>query len=353
MNGRQLTVFMGYYDYGYGYPPYVSVAQKKARNMKSLEKLKKNDPGVSPVIVEGRRIARTWWGKAWNVNLESYADYSNRIGRGRSYVCQGAVLDLKIFPGKVSALVQGSGPKPYKIDISIQPLSKSIWDSVTKACEGRIDSLQELLDGKFPKALAGLFTAHGKGLFPAPKEISLKCSCPDWATMCKHVAAVLYGIGARLDQDPSLFFVLRNVNIGDLVSKAIAQKTQTLLKKSGKKSGRVIDENDISGMFGIEMDDGPAAGKGSEAKPKAGAIETTKAGGKKKGRGRPKKAEAVAITMKAVKVDKKVKTDKTVKVDKAVKKAKPVDNKKTAVKRKTPESIEVLKKKRGRPRKHL
>lgn len=115
--------------------------------------------------------------------------------------------------------------------------------------------MQELIEGRFPKTLDELFTAKGKGLFPAPKEISLNCSCPDWANMCKHVAAVLYGVGARLDENPGLFFVLRNVNIDELVSKAISQKSETLLKKSGRKSKRTIDNDDISAIFGIDMDE--------------------------------------------------------------------------------------------------
>jgi len=240
----------------YGFSEYVPVAQKKARAQKSLEKLRKSNPDIAPIIINGRKLARTWWGIAWNGNLESYSDYSNRIGRGRSYARQGAVLDLKITPGKIAALVQGSESKPYQINITIEPLSKNIWEAITKACEGKIDSLQELIDGKFPKALGELFTVQGKGLFPSPKEIYLNCSCPDWANMCKHVAAVLYGVGARLDENPALFFVLRNVNIDELVSKAIAQKSETLLKKSSRRSGRVIDDGDISAMFGIEMETG-------------------------------------------------------------------------------------------------
>ncbi len=238
----------------YGYPKYVTVAEKRAKAQKSLEKLRSKNSDIVPVILDGSKLARTWWGKAWNGNLESYSDYANRIGRGRSYVRHGAVLDLKITPGKITALVQGSETKPYRIEIAIQALGKTTWEAITKACEGKIDSLQELIEGKFPKALADLFTVQGKGLFPAPKEISLSCSCPDWATMCKHVAAALYGAGARLDENPELFFVLRSVNIDDLVSKAIAQKSETLLKKSGRKSGRVIDHDDISAMFGIEME---------------------------------------------------------------------------------------------------
>ena len=242
-------------SYDYGFPEYVTVAEKKARNQKAIEKLRKKDSGIEPVVIIGRKLARTWWGKAWNDNLERYSDYSNRIGRGSSYVRHGAVLDLKITPGKITALVQGSGRKPYQIDITIQQLSKSTWDTITKACEGKIESLQELIEGRFPKALDELFTAKGKGLFPAPKEISLNCSCPDWANMCKHVAAVLYGVGARLDENPGLFFVLRNVNIDELVSKAISQKSEMLLKKSGRKSSRVMDNDDISTMFGINMEE--------------------------------------------------------------------------------------------------
>ncbi|MHB1629392.1 MAG: SWIM zinc finger family protein [Bacilli bacterium] len=256
----------------YGYPKYVTVTEKRAKAQKSLEKLRSKNSDIVPVILDGSRLARTWWGKAWNDNLESYSDYANRIGRGRSYVRHGAVLDLKITPGKIAALVQGSETKPYRIEIAIQALGKSTWETITKACEGKIDSLQELIDGKFPKALADLFTVQGKGLFPAPKEISLSCSCPDWATMCKHVAAALYGAGARLDENPELFFVLRNVKIDDLVSKAIAQKSETLLKKSGRKSDRVLERDDISAMFGIEME---------EEDEKASQTAVTKEGGAK------------------------------------------------------------------------
>ena len=239
----------------YGFPQYVSVAEKKERNRKAAEKLKKKNPGMAPVTINGRKLASTWWGKAWNDNLESYSDYANRMGRGRSYIRHGAILDLQIASGKISALVQGSERKPYEIGIYINPLDKSAWDKIVSACEGKIESLQELTEGKFPKALDELFTAKGKGLFPSPKEIRLNCSCPDYASMCKHVAAALYGVGARLDENPALFFTLRNVNIDELITKTIVQKSETLLKKSAKKSRRVIESDDISAMFGIEMED--------------------------------------------------------------------------------------------------
>ena len=241
---------MGFYG---GFQPYVPVAEKRKNAEKAVEKLKKKNSDISPVVITGRNLVKNWWGKSWNKNLESYADYSNRISRGRSYVRNGAVLDLKIAEGNIIALVQGSGSKPYKVEISIKPLLKNAWEDIINQCSGTIQSIEELVEGKFPKALEDLFTAKGKGLFPSPQEITLNCSCPDWAIMCKHVSAVLYGVGARLDDNPELFFVLRKVNINDLISEAINKKTQGLLEKSKVKGRRVIEETDISDMFGIDL----------------------------------------------------------------------------------------------------
>ena len=238
----------------WSYPAYVSVAQKRAKAEKKLKQLQKKNPHLHPIVIEGSAIAVTWWGKAWNRNLESYADYSNRIGRGRSYVRHRAVLDLQIKEGKVESLVQGSRSKPYSVTIRIKAMGKENWNAMKAASQGKLDSLQELLAGKFPKGLAEVFTTQGKGLFPSPKEIDFHCSCPDWASMCKHVAATLYGIGVRLDQDPELFFALRQVKMKDLVSEAVEGKTRELLKKAGKKSARVIDDSELADVFGIEME---------------------------------------------------------------------------------------------------
>jgi uncharacterized Zn finger protein len=238
------------------FPEYVPVAERRKQAQKSVEKLKKKHPNIAPVIITGRKITKTWWGKSWCDNLERYSDYANRIDRGRSYVRNGAVLDLQVVQGKISALVQGSGSKPYQVHITIKPLSKGVWEDIIKNCSGKMDSLQELLEGKFPQALSDLFTAKGTGLFPAPKEITLQCSCPDSARMCKHVAAVLYGVGARLDEDTALFFVLREVKVEELISESISKKSQALLEKSKTKGRRVIDDADISGVFGIDMETG-------------------------------------------------------------------------------------------------
>ena len=243
---------MGYWEY---YPPYVSVAEKKAKAARKLEQLKKKKPDIKPILIEGREIARTWWGKSWNLNLERYADYSNRIGRGRSYVRHGAVVDLQIDSGKIESLVQGTRSKPYSVIIKIKTINKKIWQEIKTACEGKLDSLQELLAGKFPKAMSEIFMARGKGLFPSPKEIEFSCSCPDWAYMCKHVAATLYGIGTRLDEEPGLFFKLRKAGMKDLITQAVEDKTRKLLKKAKKKTARVIAESDLADVFGIDMEE--------------------------------------------------------------------------------------------------
>ena len=275
----------------WSYPRYVSVAEKRAKALKKLKQLKKKNPHINPIVIEGTAIARTWWGKAWNKNLESYADYSNRIGRGRSYARHGAVLDLQIRSGKVDSLVQGSESRPYSVTIRIKAMNKKTWRGIKSASEGKLDSLQELLAGKFPKVLGEVFTIQGKGLFPSPKEIDFDCSCPDWASMCKHVAATLYGIGARLDQDPGLFFKLRQVKMKDLVSEAVEGKTRELLKKARKKTARVIADSDLADVFGIDMEI-PVAPK--TKRKKIG----QKAGGTKKPP-KPKTAKVKALPGKA------------------------------------------------------
>ncbi|URZ00287.1 SWIM zinc finger family protein [Clostridium felsineum] len=238
---------MGYY----GYYEYVSVSERKEKAKKSLEKLKKTRPNISPVIIPGRSIAVKWWGKAWNVNLESYADYSNRIGRGKSYVRNGAVLDLQIKEGRVEALVQGSGSKPYNVEIIIDKLNKTKWKNITEICNGKIDTMETLLLGEFPNEFNQLFSDSSNGLFPSSKEIHFKCSCPDSAKMCKHIAAALYGIGARLDENPILFFRLREIDFQELLKKSMEEKMQSMLKNANKKSERTIDDGDVFDLFGI------------------------------------------------------------------------------------------------------
>ena len=268
----------------WGYPRYVSVAEKRAKAAKKLKQLKKKRPDIKPVVIDGRTLAQTWWGKSWNKNLERYADYSNRIGRGRSYLRHGAVLDLKIDSGKVTALVQGSDTKPYEVIITIKAITPANWASIKKQCQGQLRSLQDLLAGSFPKALEEIFFAEGEGLFPTPKEISFDCSCPDWASMCKHIAAALYGVGTRFDEEPSLFFKLRGAETKDLIARAVEDKTAELLQRTKKKSPKVIEDADLSDIFGIDLDIKLdfAKNRTSEVKAKIKTQAKTKAGKIKK-----------------------------------------------------------------------
>lgn len=237
----------------YGYPKYVSVAEREEKALQTVAKLKKSRPDLAPVSLQNNSLARTWWAKAWNKNLESYADYAYRIGRGRSYVRHRAVVHLKLETGRIEALVQGSERLPYEVQVHIKPLAKETWSALVDSCAGQIDSLAELIEGRFPKALSELFTSKGSGLFPTPEEIRMSCSCPDGAHMCKHVAAAMYSIGVRLDENPNLLFSLRGVEIEALISTAISEKSERMLKKSGRRSARVLDD-DVSSLFGIELE---------------------------------------------------------------------------------------------------
>jgi len=268
-----------------GFPQYIPVAQRRARAQKKLSRLLKKNPDMKPVIIEGRNLAYTWWGKAWNRNLEEYADYANRMGRGRSYARHRAVLDLQIQPGCVTALVQGSVSKPYKVSVSIEPVSSFVWERMKRECAGRIDSLRTLLGGKFPEGLRELFMSQGEGLFPSPREIRFSCSCPDWASMCKHVAATLYGVGARLDEDPALFFTLRQVNMGDLVAETLADTTRRLLEPAEQAGGDILESDGLSDLFGIDLETEEGAPEASKepvpAKPSPETKGASKSGKKK------------------------------------------------------------------------
>lgn len=234
--------------YDYGWKPYVTVAARKRRAEQQKAKLLKAKGQVNPVRCEGWAVAKTFWGKAWCQNLERYSDYENRLPRGRSYLRNGLVVDLQVKPGEVAATVSGS--HLYTVKVRLKPLAKARWSAICKDCAGGIDSLVELLQGKFSQGVMERICREGTGLFPSPKEIELNCSCPDWATMCKHVAAVLYGIGVRLDEKPQLLFVLREVDGGELIARA---GEGIPLSKAAPSADRVIEEGLLSEMFGIEM----------------------------------------------------------------------------------------------------
>lgn len=249
------------------YKPYESIAVKKARAARSIARLQKKKQVLSPIQITGRKLARTWWGIAWNENLERYADYANRIERGRSYVRQDAVIDLKITPGQINSKVQGTRVTPYNVQIDIHPLKKHTWERIVNACTGQFNALEDLIGGRIPSSLAELFTSQGEGLFPSPSEIVFHCSCPDWAELCKHVAATLYGVGARLDEDPTLFFTLRQIDIDELITDTLHQASDTLLTRSEQKSSRTLDDANLSELFGIDLTEGTPEEKIQDAVP--------------------------------------------------------------------------------------
>jgi uncharacterized Zn finger protein len=235
----------------HGWRPYQSVAAKRHKADRELAKLRKKGKSVAPVTIDGRNIAKSFWGKSWCDNLERYSDFAYRLPRGRSYVRNGAVLDLQIARGEVMAVVAGS--EVYEIKVHIAPLSAQRWQAVCKDCTGSVDSLIELLQGRLDDSVMRRVSREGDGLFPTPSEIKLSCTCPDWARMCKHVAAALYGVGARLDKEPHLLFVLRGVNESDLVAGA-----SDGLSLPDARPAAVL-EGDVAALFGLEMADAPGA----------------------------------------------------------------------------------------------
>lgn len=260
--------------YGY-WKPYVPVASRRAQAQKAVARARKSGKAMHPVVIDGRKIARTFWGKAWCDNLEAYSDFENRLPRGRTYVRNGSVIDLKIEPGQVKAQVMGSSL--YKIEIGIATMPAARWKTLASECTGSIASLVELLQGQLSKAVMERICQPKTGLFPAPKDIRLECSCPDWATMCKHVAAVLYGVGARLDEQPELLFTLRQVDASELVTQAAEGPVK--VKKAPPK-GRVLDDAVLSDVFGIEMavpDVAPKKGRTRKTRSEIPPVEKAKA----------------------------------------------------------------------------
>jgi uncharacterized Zn finger protein len=231
----------------YKWRPYVPVAERRRQAQKELKKLKKGQ-SIAPVTIEGRTIAKSFWGKAWCTNLERYSDFANRLPRGRTYVRNGSVVDLQVAKGEVVAFVSGS--ELYEIKIGIAPVARRHWKSICRDCSGTIDSLVELLQGRLAKGVMDRVCREGDGLFPSPDEIKLSCSCPDGVDMCKHVAAALYGIGARLDEQPQLLFVLRGVNDTELLAGAGQDLSLT---KTASLPAQVLDESDVGALFGLEM----------------------------------------------------------------------------------------------------
>lgn len=243
----------------YGWRPYVPLSTRRRAALREMEKLRQKGHAVAPVVIQGRTIAKTFWGRSWCQNLEGYSDFANRLPRGRTYARNGSVVDLQIAPGRVDARVAGS--TLYTVHVQVAAVPKAHWRSLCRECAGSIDSLVELLAGRFSNGVMDRVCRQRTGLFPSPSEIQLACSCPDWAAMCKHVAAVLYAIGARLDEKPDLLFTLRRVCAQDLIAKA---GDGLALTRKGPAAGRVLRDEGLSELFGIEMAEAP---RGKAARP--------------------------------------------------------------------------------------
>ncbi len=286
-----------YQGYGSGFPEYVPVGARKARAAKKIARLRKQGHKLDPIEIEGRTIATTFWGKAWCKNLEGYSDYANRLPRGRTYVRYGSVLDLQATPGcagrskgpgTIKAKVDGSSL--YSIQVKILPIAPAQWKAIKTACTGEVNSLIELLQGKLSKAVMEVVTRPGTGLFPAPKQIKLSCSCPDWAQMCKHVAATLYGIGARLDHNPALLFALRGVDPEQLIEQSLAGQ----IAGPASPQRNTLSTKALTSIFGQTIDLNSDALQSAPAKKavrkRKSAKTTRKKTGHKKAKATRKKA---------------------------------------------------------------
>ena len=251
-----------------GWAPYVPVAARRRKAEREMEKLRKKGAVLLPVKIEGRQIARTFWGKAWCDNLESYRDYENRLPRGRTYVRNGSVVDLQIAPREVTAIVSGS--KIYKVKVSIGNVGPARWKTLCADCSGGIDSLVELLQGRFSKGVMERLCRQDTGLFPRPSEIRFTCSCADYASMCKHIAAVLYGVGARLDESPELLFRLRAVDETELLSDLGSALPDTRTKRD---TAQTLVGHDLAALFGLDMEEAAATSAGPRKKTRKSVVE--------------------------------------------------------------------------------
>ena len=227
-----------------------SADQLRKNAGETVKKARAKGRKLHPVHVVGRRIAQSWWGSAWCENLERYADYENRLERGRRYLRTDTVIDLQIEKGKVLAKVQGRKKIPYKVEIRISPVNEDRIQQIMEECGTQIDQLDRLLKGDFPQEMKEVFLGEN-GLFPKPMEISFGCSCPDWALMCKHVAAVLYGIAVRFDEDPLLFFILRGIDVERFVQVTLENSVDSMLANIDVHSDRIIESTGWEELFGV------------------------------------------------------------------------------------------------------
>ncbi len=309
----------------WGYAPYVSVAARRAKAEKAAAKAAKAGKGYAPIAAYRGAIAKTFWGKAWCDNLERYSDYANRLPRGRTYVRSGAVIDLQIGAGgSVAAKVMGSSL--YEVEVKVAEVAPARWKTIGHDLAGSIDSMVELLQGKLSQPVMERICKPQTGLFPAPADIKFSCRCPDWAGMCKHVAAVLYGVGARLDQQPEVLFQLRGVDARDLIAQASAGLSGPARRPA---KARVLDDAALADVFGLELDGVPTAKVSARKAPAHKSVAKVvkpvgKAVAKKAASGRAAIKSVVAPQLVAAKPAKPAKASKPAMPAKAAKGIPPI-----------------------------
>lgn len=235
---------------GYGgWPEYVPVHKRiESAKKRAAKRAKAAGRQPEPVTITGSGIAKTFWGKSWCRNLEHYSDFANRLPRGRTYVRNGSVVDLLVSRGRIEAVVAGS--MVYDITIAIKPLAAAKWRAIKADCAGSIGSLVDLLTGRLDDDAMRRLVRPGDGMFPSPREVNMACSCPDGARLCKHLAAVLYGVGARLDTRPELLFLLRGVEQAELVA---AATKESVAKAVRGDDAHALAADDLSAIFGVDL----------------------------------------------------------------------------------------------------
>jgi len=176
------------------------------------------------------RFGLTWWGQRWIEALESLgAVYANRLPRGRTYARKGTVQDLTVDAGTVTARVQGSRARPYRVQLQLPAFDDGTWEAITTALASRVRLSADLLDATMPKDIDEVLAECGVSLFPTARELTTRCSCPDIANPCKHVAAVHYVLAQTFDADPFLLTTLRGRDREALLAGLRAQRAGTPL----------------------------------------------------------------------------------------------------------------------------
>ena len=194
--------------------PHLSAAARKALAEQERKRVLAENPDFIPLrVTHTQKLARSFWGQAWNRNLDTYQDYDTRFDRGRRHLRAGAVVNLQLIGPQVEAHVWDH--RLYPVSATFAPLDTEKWAAFRKDSAGEFDSLVALLQGKVSDTLLARIIDPQKGLFPERQALTYRCTCLDDAPLCEHIAAVLYGIGVCFDENAELFFSLRAISIHD------------------------------------------------------------------------------------------------------------------------------------------